>query len=142
MGFYLNPFLLEVAGLAPSSTAILLLVAKLSDAVTDPLIGWASDRTITRWGRRKIWVAPSILPLSAVYVAIWLVPPFSTEGKLGYYFAMLILFRCRVYFKFDWSHFYFFLSIVVTMCTLPLNALGPELTSGITLHIVIDVCSN
>lgn len=114
MGFYLNPFLLEVAGVSPDAAAIILLCAKISDAICDPFIGWASDKTHSRrFGRRKIWVAPSMIPLSALYVAIWLVPPGFSSAKAAYYVCVLVAF-----------------SFAVSAVQLPVIALGPELTSN------------
>ena len=46
-------YLTTVPGIAAASTAGLLFVAKLWDIVSNPLMGWISDRTHTRWGRRR-----------------------------------------------------------------------------------------
>ena len=52
-GFFLNAFLLDVAGLPPQWAAAIFLIVKIWDSVNDPLIGWLSDHTHTRWGRRR-----------------------------------------------------------------------------------------
>ena len=113
MGFYLNAFLLEVAGVSPQAVGIILLGAKLADAISDPLIGFLSDRTRTRWGRRKIWVAIAFLPAVLLYVAIWIVPDLSASAKIAYYAVVLIVF-----------------SAGVSAVTLPVSALAPELTTN------------
>ncbi len=51
-------------------------VARAFDAVTDPLMGWISDRTRTRWGRRRPWVAIGA-PLASVAFYLLFVPPES-----------------------------------------------------------------
>lgn len=48
--------------------AWILLVARIFDMVTDPLMGWISDRTHTPWGRRKFWMA---IALPILWIAIW-----------------------------------------------------------------------
>ena len=114
MGFYLNPFFLEVAGVPAGLAGTILLVAKLVDAVTDPLIGIASDRTRSRFGRRKIWIAVFVIPLAAFYVAVWLVPNTSSDGaKVAYYMTILI-----------------FLSCTLSCVHLPYSSLAPELTEN------------
>ncbi len=55
-------------GVSLAAIAWVVLVARIFDMVTDPLMGWISDRTRTRWGRRKIWVAIS-LPI--LWIAVW-----------------------------------------------------------------------
>jgi GPH family glycoside/pentoside/hexuronide:cation symporter len=51
-GFFLNAFLLDVAGLRPALAGTIFLVVKIWDAINDPLLGMLSDRKKTRWGRR------------------------------------------------------------------------------------------
>ena len=74
-------------GVTMAAASAVLLASRLFDAVTDPLIGWLSDRTKSRFGRRRLWMALSV-PLfmlsvyklffpegqvDAVYLVIWLV---------------------------------------------------------------------
>lgn len=54
---YLPTLYAEGLGLGLATTGAVLLVARAFDVVTDPLIGIASDRLTTRWGRRKPWIA-------------------------------------------------------------------------------------
>lgn len=112
-GFYLNAFLLEVAGIPAGTAGILLLLAKIVDAVLDPIIGYASDRTVTRCGRRKIWVAIAMLPLCVSYVALWIVPDFDALNKSAYYGGMIIIY-----------------SALLSCVALPIAALAPELTEN------------
>ena len=47
--------------------ALAMAIARAFDAITDPVMGWISDRTRTRWGRRKPWI-----PLGVIGSAIFL----------------------------------------------------------------------
>ena len=75
-------------GVSLAAVGLILLLSRSFDAITDPLIGWLSDRTTTRWGRRRVWMvgAVPILMLSiyklfmpepgaasSTYLLVWLV---------------------------------------------------------------------
>ena len=61
-------------GVALASIAAVLVVTRIFDAITDPLIGYLSDRYNTRWGHRKPWLVAGSL---VAVVACWFlyVPP-------------------------------------------------------------------
>lgn len=69
LAFYTDGALIE-AGLA--STA--LWVAKFWDAVNDPLFGWLSDRTSSRFGKRRAYMIFGALPLAFSVALLWVVP--------------------------------------------------------------------
>jgi Na+/melibiose symporter-like transporter len=60
MAIWLSRFYTGDMGLSLSGVANILLFARLFDVVTDPLMGYVSDRTRTRWGRRKPWMVCSV----------------------------------------------------------------------------------
>jgi GPH family glycoside/pentoside/hexuronide:cation symporter len=68
-GFYVF-YYVDVLGLAITLAALINVVYGIWDAVNDPLVGYLSDNTRTRWGRRRPWLLAG-LPF---YVA-FLVPP-------------------------------------------------------------------
>jgi glycoside/pentoside/hexuronide:cation symporter, GPH family len=116
MIFFQMIFLTNVAGLAPGLAGSVLLVGKIWDAVNDPLIGWLSDRTRTRFGRRVPWMVVCAVPFALFFFLNWWVPDFAGEGsQLGlflYYTGVSIAF----------SSFY-------TGMALPHSSLTPELSS-------------
>lgn len=61
-------FLVSVLKLAPALAGFLIFISKIFDTVSDPVMGWISDRTNTRWGRRRpFMLAGAILgPLTLV----------------------------------------------------------------------------
>ena len=76
---YLPGFYAGTMGLGLAATGTILLLARLWDGATDPLIGWLSDRTRSRLGRRRPWLVAS-LPL--VLVGAWqLFRPPSGAGE-------------------------------------------------------------
>lgn len=94
--FFQMIFLTNVAGLRADLAGSVLLIGKLWVAINDPLIGWLSDRTRTRWGRRLPWMALSALPLSLFFWLLWLVPGFLAQGHqyalFAYFTVVSILF--------------------------------------------------
>lgn len=63
-------------GVSTAVIGTIFLVAKLWDAVTDPMVGALSDRTTGRWGRRRPWLIASA-PLLALFGLMAWVPPSS-----------------------------------------------------------------
>jgi GPH family glycoside/pentoside/hexuronide:cation symporter len=49
-------------------------VAKFWDAVNDPLFGWLSDRTTSRFGKRRVYMIFGALPLAVSIALLWSVP--------------------------------------------------------------------
>ena len=70
---------------------LILAGGRILDAVTDPLVGYLSDRTTSRWGRRKpyIFVASPLLYIS--FALIWL-PPQNQTSYLNAVYLGAILF--------------------------------------------------
>lgn len=65
-------------GITMAAASGVLLASRMFDAVTDPLIGWLSDRTSSRFGRRRLWMAASVpLFMLAVYKL------FFPSGEVG-----------------------------------------------------------
>jgi GPH family glycoside/pentoside/hexuronide:cation symporter len=62
--------------------AVAMAVARAFDAITDPLMGWITDHTRTRWGRRKPWI-PLGVPLCALCYWIMFLPPESLSAEGG-----------------------------------------------------------
>jgi GPH family glycoside/pentoside/hexuronide:cation symporter len=87
-----------------------VLIFSIWNAINDPLIGFLSDRTHTRWGRRKPYIMLGFIPMIIVNVIIWLPP---TGDHLMTFFYLLIMLMC-------FDTFY-------TMVAIPYESLFPEL---------------
>ncbi len=91
--FFLLFFFTDVVGLSPGLAGTVLLVGKVWDAINDPLIGWLSDRTRSKWGRRYPWMLWGAVPLGMSFWLLWLMPPLAAQWQLFlYYSGVLILF--------------------------------------------------
>ena len=112
IGFYLMLFYTDGALVAPALAASALLVGKLWDAVNDPLFGWISDRTSSRFGKRRVYMIFGALPLAIAIALLWRVP--QSLGDVGI---------------FVWIAFTFLLfDTFWTLTNVPYYALTAELT--------------
>jgi GPH family glycoside/pentoside/hexuronide:cation symporter len=113
MQFFLLFYYTDVAGINPALAGAALMVGKLTwDAVNDPLFGYWSDRTRSRFGRRRIYMLIGAVPLA---LAAWLM--FSIpKGLTGVpaFFAVLLTFWLVDTFQ--------------TMANVPYSSLTPEMT--------------
>ncbi|MEO0352833.1 MAG: MFS transporter [Cyanobacteria bacterium P01_A01_bin.15] len=89
--FYLLFFLTEVVGLSSTLAGTILLVGRVWDAFNDPLIGWLSDRTRSRWGRRYPWLVLGALPLGFFSFMLWIVPPLESQASLFVYYVLMAM---------------------------------------------------
>jgi GPH family glycoside/pentoside/hexuronide:cation symporter len=90
-GFFLLNFLINVAGLRPGVAGSIFLIVKIWDAVNDPLVGWLTDRTVSRMGRRRPWLLFAAIPFGLAFFLEWIVPPLSATGLFWYYLVVAIL---------------------------------------------------
>ena len=74
--FFLLFYYTDIAGIDPAIAGTALLVGKLTwDAINDPLFGYISDRTHSRWGRRKPYMLLGAIPFGLTIWLLFSVPP-------------------------------------------------------------------
>jgi GPH family glycoside/pentoside/hexuronide:cation symporter len=78
-GTYLMKFATDVLLIAPAVMGTLLAASRLWDGVSDPLIGYLSDRTRSPVGRRRIWLFAAAIPTGIGLTMIWS-PPLGLSG--------------------------------------------------------------
>ncbi len=90
-------FLTDVVGLEPALAGLVVFVGKAWDAVSDPLMGCISDRTRSRFGRRRIYFLVGALPVFASFALLWIsFPAAGPAASFLYYFFAYLLF-CTVF---------------------------------------------
>ncbi len=90
-GLFLLYYYTDVYGISPAAAATMLLVTKVVDAVSDPLMGLIADRTRSRWGRYRpylLWVA---IPYAFLGYLLFLGPEFGEAGKLAFAYVTYTL---------------------------------------------------
>ena len=79
VGIYYLYFLTDVVGLSPALAGTVLLISKIWDAVNDPLMGVITDRTRTRYGRRRPFLLAGIAFIFLSYFMLWYPVSYQSE---------------------------------------------------------------
>lgn len=89
--YYLPFFYSNVFGLTLDQVALLLIVTRVWDAVSDPMMGVIADRTSTRWGRYRPYLLFMAIPFAFCGVLLFTTPSWGPQAKLVYAYASYIL---------------------------------------------------
>ena len=84
-------FFTNVFGLTVADTATLMLVARLFDVVTDPIMGSIADRTQSRWGTYRPWLIYGAIPFGLIFALLLYTPDFDPVGKRIYAYTLYLL---------------------------------------------------
>jgi len=106
-------FLVLVEGLPVVATTVIIFIGKLWDAVTDPIVGRISDKTRSRFGRRRIYFLIGIIPVYLSFVMLF------------YSFGIENVTAKIIYFTFS----YMFFGTAFTIVMVPYNAILSDITS-------------
>jgi GPH family glycoside/pentoside/hexuronide:cation symporter len=110
---FLLIFYNQVIGLDAGLVGAAIMVALITDAFVDPLIGHWSDHTRSRWGRRLPWLYAAPIPLGIAWVLLWY-PPLESGQTMQIIWLIGLAIIVRT---------------LVSCCEVPSIALVPELTS-------------
>ena len=99
-------------GMSPALVGLLGGLPRIMDAITDPLMGYISDNTRSKWGRRRPYIFVGAVLVGIIYIALWQLPAGKSESFYFWYFLTGSLFFYLAY----------------TMYATPWVALGYELT--------------
>ena len=84
-------FFTNVFGLTVADTATLMLIARMFDVVTDPLMGSLADRTQSRWGTYRPWLIFGAIPFGLIFALLLFTPEFGPVGKRIYAYSLYLL---------------------------------------------------
>jgi GPH family glycoside/pentoside/hexuronide:cation symporter len=108
---FFSVFMVTVVGMPPGLVAIIFIIGRSWDFINDPIIGHLSDRTRTKWGRRRPFLLFGAIPFGLSFILLWLGPDFSQTGLIIYYSLAYIVYEA-----------------MATIVYMPYYALTPELT--------------
>lgn len=81
--FFLMKFYTDGALVSPALAGNALLIGKIWDAINDPLLGWFTDRTKSRFGKRRVFMIFGAVPLAIATALLWYVP---TQDRIWAFF--------------------------------------------------------
>jgi len=84
-------FFTSIFGLTVADTAALMLIARMFDVVTDPLMGSLADRTQSRWGTYRPWLIFGAIPFGLIFALLLYTPDFGPVGKRIWAYALYLL---------------------------------------------------
>jgi hypothetical protein len=91
IGFYLLYFLTDVIHLSAALAGTVLMIGKIWDAVTDPVTGYISDRTLSRWGRRRPYMFIGAI-IAFFGMGLMFTDPWLSRGEaLGPVFVCIVM---------------------------------------------------
>ena len=105
--------LVQSLGMSPVLWGLIFFIPKLVDAITDPLMGFISDRTVSRWGKRRPYVFIGAIVSGLSYMMMWQLSAENSEMYNFYYFL-------------GWSCIFF---VGMTIFSVPYVAMGYEMSS-------------
>lgn len=89
--YYLPIFYSDIFSLSLSATATLMLVTRIWDTISDPMMGVIADRTHTRWGTYRPYILWMALPFAVAGILLFTTPSLTETGRLVYAYATYIL---------------------------------------------------
>jgi glycoside/pentoside/hexuronide:cation symporter, GPH family len=108
-------FYTDVFGLAAGTAAAIFLIARLWDAVVDPIVGVLADRTKTRWGKFRPWILFTSLPWCVVMILAYTTPKGWSAGSMITYAVITNILLMTIY----------------SMNNMPYSALGGVMTADV-----------
>ncbi len=111
--FYFVYYVVNISGVPAHLAALVYPIGRVWGAILDVIIGRLSDRTESRFGRRRPFLLFGAIPLGISFVLLWLIPFQSATSMFIYYLVVVILFNT-----------------IFSFTTIPYNALHPELTQN------------
>ena len=84
-------FLVNHLGLEPGMAGLILFITRIYDVFSDPMIGYLSDRSRSRWGRRRPWMALGAFVSGLALIFTFNVPELGSVNALAFYELIVLI---------------------------------------------------
>ncbi|MBU2515262.1 MFS transporter [bacterium] len=122
IAFLLLNYLTDTVGISAGLAGGIIMIGKIWDAVTDPLVGYLSDKTSSRWGRRRPYILFGSVPLFLTMILMFTNPAFTSQQALFVWGVISFCLLCTAY----------------TVVNIPYNSLTPELTQDFHERTILN----
>ena len=122
IAFLLLNYLTDTVGISAGLAGAIIMIGKIWDAITDPVTGYISDRTKSRWGRRRSFMLYGSFPLFVAMILMFTNPGLSSQTMLFVWGLTVYCLLCTAY----------------TLVNIPYNALTPELTQDFHERTILN----
>ena len=112
VGFWILIFYTDTFGISAAAAGTIMLIARIWDMISDPVMGIIADRTNTRWGKFRPYILLMAIPYGVLAVLTFTTPDLGPTGKVIYAGTTYLL-----------------LMTVFTAINLPYSSLGAVMTS-------------
>lgn len=126
IGSYLTIFYTDIVGLAPAAAAAIMMIARIWDAVNDPMMGAIAERTRSKMGRFRPYILFGA-PLLAVFSVLCFTHPFAGSSTAGVIYATVT---------------YITTGMLYTMVNIPYGALAAVMTEDAEQRNKINASRN
>jgi GPH family glycoside/pentoside/hexuronide:cation symporter len=89
-GFFFLFYLTDIVGLSAALAGTVILIGRLWDGVNDPLIGILSDRTVSAYGRKRVYLRYGAVPFALSFIVLWWIPA-GTPTALAFTIAVTLV---------------------------------------------------
>jgi sugar (glycoside-pentoside-hexuronide) transporter len=96
-GVYLLYFLTDIVGIGSFLAGLVLLFPKLWDVISDPIMGSISDRTRSRWGRRRPYLLYGAVPFGFSFFLIFLAPGYGSAAARALHMGLVFALGCTAF---------------------------------------------
>lgn len=127
IGSYLTIFYTDIVGLAPAAAAAIMMIARVWDAVNDPMMGAIAERTRSKLGRFRPYILFGSPPLLAIFSVLCFTHPFEGSSTAGVIYAAVT---------------YIITGMLYTLVNIPYGALASVMTEDAEQRNQINASRN
>ena len=126
VGSYLTIYYTDIVGLAPAAVSVIMMLARIWDAINDPMMGAIAERTRSKFGRFRPYIAFGA-PFLAIFSVLTFTNPFSGKSTAGVIWAAAI---------------YIIAGMLYTLVNIPYGAMAAVMTEDADQRNILNTSRN